>query len=155
MRMIDYIFVFYIIYRSIKGYANGVGKEIENLCFVLLLLCAVMGFFIISEMTGLVESTLQTLLTGTGFWISISSFFIAVFVFFFMRSRVAKIAEEILKGNASKYGGIVIGLLHGIIVIYLVVLMLSWFPFGLFKNTLQQSIITEPLVNMITEQGKR
>jgi len=139
--MMDYLFIFYIIYRSIKGYINGVGKEIENLCFVLLLLCAVMGFFIISEITGLVETTLQTLLTGSGFWISISSFFIAVFTFFFIRSRVAKFAEEILKGNASNYGGIVIGLLHSIIVIYLIVIMLNWFPFGLFQDTLQHSII--------------
>ena len=146
----DYIFIFYILFHSVKGYANGVGKEIENLCFVLLLLCAVMGFFIISELTGVVESTLQTLLTGTGFWISISSFFIAIFIFFFMRSRVAKFAEDILKGNASKYGGIVIGLLHSIIVIYLVVIMLNWFPFGLFQDTLQQSIIANPFIDIIS-----
>ena len=147
--MIDYFFIFYIIYRSIKGYINGVGKEIENLCFVLLLLCAVMGFFIISEITGLVETTLQTLFTGTGFWISISSFFIAVFTFFYMRSHIAKLSEEILKGDASKYGGIVIGLLHSIIVIYLVILVLNWFPFGLFNDTLQQSVVAKPLVNII------
>lgn len=147
--MIDYIFIFYILFRSIKGYANGVGKEIENLCFVLLLLCGVMGFFILSEITGLVETTLQTLFTGTGFWISISSFFIAVFTFFYMRSRVAKFSEEILKGNASKYGGIVIGLLHSIIVIYLVIQVLNWIPFGLLNDTLQQSVVAKPLVNII------
>ena len=146
----DYLFIFYILFRSVKGYANGAGKEMENLCFVLLLLCAVMGFFIVSELTGVVESTLQTLLTGTGFWISISSFFIAVFIFFFMRSRVAKFAEDILKGNASKYGGIVIGLLHSIIVIYLVVIILNWFPFGLFQDTLQHSIIAKPFIDIMT-----
>ena len=146
----DYIFLFYILFRSVKGYTNGVGKEIENLCFVLLILCAVMGFFIISELTGMVESTLQTLLTGTGFWISISSFFIAVFTFFFMRSRVAKFAAEILTGNASKYGGIVVGLLHSTIVIYLVVMMLNWFPFGLFQDILQHSIIAKPFIDIMT-----
>jgi len=66
-----------------------------------------------------------------------------------MRSRVAKFAEDILKGNFSNYGGIVIGMLHGSIIIYLIIMMINWLPFGLFQDTLQQSIIAEPFINIL------
>lgn len=73
--MIDYFFITYIFWNLFKGYINGVGKEIERICFSLLLLCSVMGIFILSEFIGLIKSTLQTLLTSTsfGFLLAVSS----------------------------------------------------------------------------------
>ena len=148
--MIDYFFIPYIIWRYIKGSINTIGNEIENLFIPLLLLCAVMGIFIISELTGLINSTLQILLTSTGFWISFISFIVATFTFFFIRGKISKLADRKLTGNISRYGSVIISLLHAAIVIYLIVLMLNWLPFGLFKESLQQSIIAGPILEFIT-----
>jgi len=144
--MIDYFFIAYIIWRLVKGYINGVGKEIDSLCVTLLLLCGVMGIFVITELSGVIKSTLQILLTSTSFWISFSSFIIAVLAFFIVRGKVSRFAEKLLTGKSSKYGGILISLLRSTIVIYLFVLVLNWIPSGLFKNLLHESVIARPIV---------
>lgn len=63
--MIDYLFLAYILWQIYKGSINGIGKEIERLFFALLLLCAVMGIFIISELMGAIKSTLQVFLPSS------------------------------------------------------------------------------------------
>ena len=147
--MIDYIFLAYIFWNLFKGYMNGVGKEIEKICFTLLLLCSVLGIFVLSEFIGLIKSTLQTLLTSTGFWISFSSFIIAIFLFYSMRSKVSVIAEEVLTPKYSKYGGLLIAFLRSCIVIFLFILVLKWIPFGLFNNLLQQSSVAQPILELL------
>lgn len=59
-------------------------------------------------------------------------------------------AEEILTGNASKYGGAVVALLRSSMVIFLLVLLLNWLPLGLFKESLQQSIVSQAILELIS-----
>ena len=139
--MIDYIFLAYLLWNLFKGYMNGVGKEIEKICFTLLLLCSVLGIFVLSELIGLIKSTLQTLLTSTSFWISFGSFIIAIFLFYSMRSKVSVMAEEILTPRYSKYGGLLVAFLRSCIVIFLIILVLKWVPFGLFNDLLHKSLV--------------
>ena len=88
--MFDYLFGGYFLWRLVKGYLNGIGKEVESLFFTLLMLCGVMGIFIISEITGLIKTTLQAIVTNTGLRISLSSFLASIFIYFFIRGKVSK-----------------------------------------------------------------
>lgn len=150
--MLDYFFIGYFLWRLFKGYTNGIGKEVESLFFTLLFLCAVVGVYIISELTGLIKSALQTVLTSSGVWISLSSLLAAIFLFFFIRGKVVDYAEEHEKGNSSSYIGTIIGGFRSIIVIYLIVMLLNYIPFGLFSDSLKQSKIATPLLNLIALQ---
>ncbi len=151
--MIDYIFLAYIFLNLFKGFINGVGKEIEKICFTLLLLCSILGVFVISEFIGLIKSTLQTLLTSTGFWVSFSSFILAIFLFYSMRSKISVIAEEILTPKYSNYGGLLVAFLRSCIVIFLFILVLKWLPFGLFNDLLQQSVVAQPMLELLNYRG--
>jgi len=118
--MLDYLFLAYFIWRIIKGYLNGVGIEVKNLFFSLLFLCGVLGIFILSELTGLIKTTLQTVLNSTGFLISFGSVFAAIFLFFFIRGKVADYSEQQFSGKTANYIGALVGALRSIVVMWVV-----------------------------------
>ena len=94
--MIDYFFAAYFLWCIAKGYLNGIGKEVASLFISLLFLCGVMGVYLISELTGLIKTTLQSVIISTGFWISFARFLTASFSFFFIRGKVAKPLLELI-----------------------------------------------------------
>jgi len=143
--MLDYLFLAYFIWRIIKGYLNGVGIEVKNLFFSLLFLCGVLGIFILSELTGLIKTTLQTVLNSTGFLISFGSVFAAIFLFFFIRGKVADYAEQQFSGKTANYIGALVGALRSIVVIYLIVIFMNLLPLGLFSESLRESTIASSL----------
>jgi len=143
--MLDYLFLTYFLWRLIKGYSHGVGKEVKSLFFTLLFLCGVLGIFILSELTGLIKTTLQTALNSTGFWISFGSLITAIFLFYFIRGKVADYAEQQFSGKATNYIGALVGALRSIVIIYLVVIFMNFLPFGLFNESVEQSKIASPL----------
>ncbi len=146
--MLDYIFLTYFLWQIFKGYSNGVGKEVKRLFFTLLFLCGVLGIYILSDLTGLIKTTIQTALNSTGFWISFGSLVTAVFLFFFIRRKVTDYAEQQFNGKVIHYIGSLAAALRSIVVIYLVVIFMNLVPFGLFSESLRQSIIASPLTEL-------
>lgn len=77
-----------------------------------------------------------------------------IFIFFFVRTKSSEFAEAQLSGNASRYGGVIIGALRSTVVVYLIVLFLNYVPFGLFNESLKESKIAKPLLELIVLQKK-
>jgi|GEM_PF-3100206 len=150
--LLDFSFIFYLIWCFNKGIRKGFGKELEGFIVALLFLGTLLGIYIISQLTGLIKTTLQATLLSSGFLISLASFIFAIIVFFFLRKKISEFSESHFSEHVSKYGGAAIGLLRGSVMIMIISIFLSNFPFGLFQEFHQQSLIStriEALVKLI------
>ena len=124
-------------------------QALSRLIFSLLLLAAFLGIFVISQLTGLVQTALQFSLSSSGFLIFLNSFLIAIILFFFLRKKLSALTESSLSRKMSHNGGAIIGLIRGTIVIAIVTIILINLPFGLFKETIENSILASQVKYLV------
>jgi len=151
LSILDLLFIAYLIWSFINGQKKGLGKELEGLIVALLFLGTLLGIFVISMLSGIIKTTLQAALLSSGFLISLSSFTLAVVVFFFFRKKIAEFSESTFSQRASHNGGAVIGFLRGTVIIGIFSIFLTSLPFGLFEEVRQTSEIynqAELLLNL-------
>ncbi len=121
------------------------GKEIERLGLSLLLLGMLLGVFLITQLTGLIKTTLETFLLSSGFQISFSSFLLAISFIFFFRKKISQLTEARFSEKISHQGGAITGFLRGFVIIFIVTTLLSHIPFGLFNNSIHNSVIANQI----------
>ncbi|MDX2507108.1 MAG: CvpA family protein [Gammaproteobacteria bacterium] len=152
--MLDYFFYAYLLWCFIRGIMRGAGKEVEGLLFSLLILGALLGLFVFSQLSGFIKTTLQMTLSDSGFLISITSFVLAIIIFFMLRNKISGYIDAQFSTNTSRKGGALLGLVRGSVVISIMVILLNYAPFGLFKNTLDNSFVARQIITLAGE-GKK
>ncbi|MCW8930319.1 MAG: CvpA family protein [Gammaproteobacteria bacterium] len=139
--MLDYLFISYLIWCTVQGHKRMIGKEIEGLLFSLLLLGMLLGIFVITQLTGLIKTTLETLMFSSGFQISLSSFLISISLIFFSRKKITQLTETRFSEKISHQGGAITGFIRGFVIVFIMTTLLSYLPFGLFNNSIDNSVI--------------
>lgn len=147
--MLDHLLLFYLLWCAVKGYRRRLGQEIEGFIFALLILGMLLGIFVISQLTGLIKLTFETFLLSTGFIATFISFIIALMIFFFLRKKIAEIAESRYSENVSRNGGILAGLLRGLVVTMIMIIVLSQLPFNLLAKTIEDSLIASQIYGLL------
>lgn len=138
---LDYVFLAYMAWCFVKGLTRGMHKEFKGLLFSLLLLAGLFGLFAISQLTGLIRITLQNVMSSSGILISLSSFILAMILFFFLRHKIADLATTGHSEKTSRTGGALAGLIRSLVVISIFTIILNHIPFGIFSESLQASIL--------------
>jgi uncharacterized membrane protein required for colicin V production len=149
LSILDCFFISYLIWCFFKGTTKGLGKELEGFILSLLFLGTLFGFFVISQLSGIIKTTLQITLSDSGILISLCSFMTAIFIFYFMRKKISAFSEAKFSKNTQQSGGALIGFARGLVVVFIATFLLNHIPFDPFDHVIKNSIIASR-IEMLT-----
>jgi len=153
--LLDFCFIFFLLWSLLKGIKKGLGKEFEGLITALLFLGTLLGIYVLSQLTGLIKTTLQMTLLSSGIIISLASFLAALFVIFFLRKKITQFTETKFSKTTSQFGGAMIGTIRASVVVSILVIIFNGVPFGLFQHMLEGSMIARPIVVLADSTKKK
>ena len=138
--MLDLIIFLYILWIAGRGLASTPSKQLNALLLRLLFIGAFSGFFLITQLTGLIKTSFEVITAESGIMITLLSFVAALLLLLQFRSKVLDRLDELISPKFHPAAGAGIALLRGLVMSGFVIVILKHFPLGIFDGFLEASI---------------
>jgi len=139
--VLDLFLFLYLFWRMGQGLFSRPSEQVNTLLVRLMIIGAFSGFFVITRLTGLVKETAELITLESGLLMTLASLFIAVILLLQIKGRLLSQLDEFIPSNLHRYVSMTISLLRGIVMSWVLLLILSRFPLGLFDGLLKASAV--------------
>lgn len=138
--MLDLVIFLYLMWLTSKGLVSTPSKQFSSLLLRILLIAALSGFFLITQLTGLIKTSFETITAQSGMMITLASIVTALLLLIQLRSKVIDRLDVLISKKYHPPTSAGIAVLRGMLMSGLLVIILKHFPLGLFDNLLEGSI---------------
>lgn len=138
--MLDLVIFLYVFWQAFKSLGSTPSKQFRSLLLRILLIAALSGFFLITQLTGLIKTSFETVTAQSGIMITLASVVTALLLLMQLRSKVLDRLDELISKKHHPATCLVIALSRGLVMSGLLIAILKHFPLGLFDDLLAGSI---------------
>ena len=137
--MIDLLAFLYLLWRASAGLATKPSTQLNALFIRLLIIGVLSGFFLITHVTGLIETTFEQLTSRSGLLITLFSMILAIIFLFNLRPKILDQIDNVVPDKAHRTISVIISIVRGVLLLWVFLVILSEFPLDLFKSPLENS----------------